>query len=226
MIRFLISFFFLFSAPVFAEEIEPLIWVTGVGEVTTAPDLATIQIGVSTDARTAGEAIGRNSQETTNVLESIKKNGVPAEDIQTAELSLFPNFENRTPGKPPSIIGYRAQNMLSVKVRSLGDLGTILDEASKAGANVIHSIRFGRDKDEDLMNEARKLAINDAKSKASLYAEEAGITLGKVVSIRESGGVPRGPQPMARMETLAASVPVSQGQVSLGVSLQVVFEIE
>jgi len=185
MFKLIFSVLLLFSVPAFAEETEHTISVSGVGTVTTTPDIAIVRLGVATDARTAREALSRTSQAMQNVLDILADEGVLPADIQTTDLSLFPSFENRTPGKPPAVVGYRAQNMVSITVRDLTGLGRVLDKVSEGGSNLIQSIQFDRDNTDDLMNAARKAAIMDARAKAELYAAAAGISVGSVISISD-----------------------------------------
>lgn len=228
MVRLIFSVLLAFSHPVWAEETEHTISVMGVGSVTSVPDIADVRLGVSTDARTARDALSKNSLSMKAVLDILKAEGILENDIQTQNLSLHPSFENRTPGKPPTVVGYTAQNTVAITVRELNNLGRVLDQVSEAGSNLIQSIQFGRNSTENLMNEARKLAVLDARSKAELYAKSAGIEVGKVISISEGAGHAPMPQVMARggMETMAMDVPMAQGEVSLSASVHVVFLIE
>ena len=228
MFRLMFSVFLAFSTPLFAEESEHTISVTGVGTVTATPDIAEVNLGVTHDARTANEALFRTSEAMREVLEILVKEGVLETDIQTRDLSLFPSFENRTPGRPPTVIGYRAQNTVAIKIRNIDNLGEILDGVSHAGSNLIQSIQFGLDDSESLMNEARKAAILNARERAELYAQSAGIAVGQVISISESGGFSPSPRTMARaqMEAMSMDVPVAQGELALRATVHVVYLIE
>lgn len=226
MLRLIIGAFLMLATPILADETEHTISVSGRGTVDAVPDIAKVSLGVASDARTAREALGRNSTAMAEVQKILLDQGIEAKDIQTTELSLYPNFENRTPGKAPTVVGYRAQNMVSITVRDIPNLGAILDQVSEAGGNLIQSIQFGINDTTDLMNDARRAAVEDARSKATLYAESAGISVGDVISISEQRG--RSPQPMgmARMESMAADVPIASGQLSLSATVNVVFLIE
>ncbi len=226
MLRLTLSFFLIFAAQVWAQEDDHTISVTGVGSVQTVPDIAHVSVGMSSDARTAREAMERNGRVMSQVLSTLAERGVENKDVQTTELSLFPSYENRTTGKPPAVVGYRAQNVVSVTVREIEILGGILDAVTVAGGNTIHSIRFDVEDTVALMDEARKAAVLDARKKAEIYATAGGVSLGKVISINEMGGARPMPRTMARMEAMTADVPVAEGSVSLSVSVGVVFLIE
>jgi len=158
------------------------------------------------------------------VIETLGANDVAKGDIQTNQLSLFPQWERRN--TTAQIIGYQAQNQVSITVRDLTALGTLLDLLSRAGANNIQSISFDIMDATAAKNQARELAIADARARAALYATAANVPLGKVLSISETGA--RIPQAMAmgraQME-MAASVPIEQGSMTINAQINMVFEI-
>jgi uncharacterized protein len=198
------------------------ITVTGEGIVETAPDQATISLGVTTNADTAVAALAANSAAMTTMMEQLKAAGVAAADLQTANLSLSPNWSGYDSSSTPSIAGYVASNMLNVRVRDLDALGTILDAAVSDGANTMNGITFGLAEPNPVMNEARSRAVADATSRATVLAMAAGATLGPIVTITEGGTFP-GPAPMFRAE--ASAVPVASGELAMTASVTVTFEI-
>jgi uncharacterized protein YggE len=201
------------------------ITVTGEGRVDAAPDMATVSLGVVTEGTTAAEAMAANSIQLAAVLEQLKMGGIEDRDIQTSGLSLNPNWQQTEADPTPRIMGYQASNMLSVRVRKLDQLGTVLDKTISDGANNFNGLSFGLSDPEPAMNEARKRAVADAQGRARLLTKAAGLTLGPVVSISEGGGF-GGPQPMYRMDAAAASpVPVAAGEVSTTASVTMVFEL-
>ncbi|MGL5008403.1 MAG: SIMPL domain-containing protein [Paracoccaceae bacterium] len=198
------------------------ITVTGEGIVETAPDQATISLGVTTNAETAVAALAANSEAMAKVMEQLKAAGVDAADLQTANLSLNPNWSGYDSSSNPEIAGYVASNLLNVRVRDLDDLGTILDAAVTDGANTMNGITFGLSEPNPVMNEARTRAVADATSRAGILAMAAGATLGPIVSITEGGTFP-GPAPMFRAE--ASAVPIASGELAMTASVTVTFEI-
>ena len=201
------------------------ITVTGEGRVDAAPDMATVSLGVVTEGTTAAEAMAANSIQLAAVLEQLKMGGIEDRDIQTSGLSLNPNWQQTEADPTPRIMGYQASNMLTVRVRKLDQLGTVLDKTISDGANSFNGLCFGLSDPAPAMNEARKRAVTDAMARARLLTQAAGLTLGPVVSISEGGGF-GGPQPMYRMDAAAASpVPVAAGEVSTAASVTMVFEL-
>lgn len=226
MIRYLLAFLVVFSTAN-AEPIEPTISVNGTGEATGAPDLARVHLGVETSERLARDALRLNSEAMGQILNVLSDEGVAPEDIQTSQLSLFPRFDRQMQGDQRRIRGYTAQNMLIVRVRELSNLGRILDQVSEAGSNTIHSISFGMSDSSALKEVARRAAIADARARAELYATEAGVSVGPVLTISEIGGraQPQG-MAMARAESMDMAVPIAEGEVSLSANVHMVFGIQ
>lgn len=199
------------------------ITVTGEGIVQTQPDQATISLGVTTNADTAAKALSDNNAALTMVLDRLKTAGVADADLQTANLSLSPNYTGYDSGSVPTIAGYNATNMLDVRVRDLPSLGTILDAAVTDGANTINGITFGLADSIPVMNEARTAAVADAKARAEVLAAASGAKLGKLVSVTETGIYP-GPAPMFRQEA-DSGVPIQSGQIGMTSNVTVTYEI-
>lgn len=206
-----------------AEETAPMITVTGTGVVEAAPDIATLSIGVTTQGATAAEALSMNSAATESVIARLTAAGIEPRDLQTSNLSLNPNWTGYD-SSSPTISGYVAANLLTVRVRQLDTLGAVLDAAVTDGANTLNGLTFGLADPEPVLNEARKEAVADAKAKAALLAEAAGVTLGKLVSISE-GMAPTDPVPMFRAEAASAPVPVAGGELGLSASVTLNYQI-
>jgi len=201
------------------------ITVTGEGRIEAAPDMATLSLGVTTTAATATEAVSANSAQLTTVLDQLRAAGIEERDLQTSGLSLSPNWQQPDGGGTPRITGYLAMNQLTVRVRALDTLGSVLDRTVRDGANTFNGLSFGLADPDPAMDEARKRAVADALARARLLTEAAGVTLGRVLSISEGGGM-GGPVPMFRMAADSASpVPVAAGEISTQASVTMVFEL-
>jgi hypothetical protein len=208
-----------------AGETARQIIVTGEGRVEAAPDMATMTLGVTTEARNAAEAMSANSAQLLQVLERLRAAGVADRDLQTTGLSLNPNWQQPAAGGTPRITGYVASNMLTVRLRDLAAMGSVLDAAIGDGANTFNGLSFGLSDPGPALDEARRKAVADAMARARLLSEAAGVTLGPVLSITE-GGDRSGPGPMYRMEAAAdAAVPVVGGAVATAASVTMVFAI-
>jgi hypothetical protein len=215
----------LLVSPVSAQSVPPpLISVTGEATVSAAPDQARIEAGVTSDAKTAREASDANNAAMGKVLLALKGTGIDEKDFQTSRLSLQPQSAPNRSGAS-SIVGYRASNRVTILLRDVSGLANTIDTLVSAGANDIGGIEFKISNASKLLDDAREQALADARRKAEIYAKAAGVTLGGPVSIAE-GGSP-GPIAYRRMaSTMAAGVPVAQGEETLQVTLSVSWAIK
>ena len=181
----------LLTAPALAQSMPPaIISVTGEATVSAAPDLAQIDGGVTTEAKTAREASDANNAAMGKVLLALKGAGLEEKDFQTSRLSLQPQSAPNRPG-PPTIVGYRASNRVTIRVRDVTKIANVIDTLVGAGANDIGGINFMVSQASKLLDDARTQAVADARRKAEIYAKAAGVTLGAPLSISEEGTAPR-----------------------------------
>jgi uncharacterized protein len=215
------------AAPALAETVPPAaISVTGEATVSVAPDLAQIDAGVASDAKTAREASEVNNAAMGKVLLALKGAGIAEKDYQTSRLSLQPQYAPNRSGLSP-IVGYRAGNRVTVRVRDVVRLASVIDTLVGAGANDIGGIGFSVSNASKLLDEARERAVADARRKAEIYAKAASVTLGAPISISEEGV----PGPMlyrakAAVAGMAVSAPVAQGEETLQVTVSVSWAIK
>ncbi|MEQ8380346.1 SIMPL domain-containing protein [Parvibaculum sp.] len=215
------------------DEAPRTITITGEGEVSAAPDIAYVETGVVTEGKTAAEALAANTAAMEQVFEGLEEAGIEKKDMQTSQFSVYPVYEQvkNDDNRPqtPKIGGYRVQNQLTVKVRDLDNLGAILDKVVTLGSNQLSGIRFSIDEPKPLMNEARKEAVKDAVDKAKLYAGAAGVALGEIMSISESGYSM--PQPFyakdmaMSMRAESAPVPMAAGEQTISANVTLVIKI-
>lgn len=205
-----------------AERIDKLVTVSGEGSASAVPDNAVIRLGVSSQGKTARAASDANAKEMTVVLAAIKDSGVADRDIQTTSLSLQPQYELNKTGAP-RLIGFQANNQVTVKIRDIANLPTVLDRAIAAGANEMSGIEFVVSEQTKLLDKARAAAIADAHRKAELYANAAGMKVGRVMSISEEGAAPQ-PRPYQAMRAGAAA-PIAPGEQMLRAVVTVSYEL-
>ena len=202
------------------------IQVSATGTANMAPDMATVSAGVVTQGKTAREAMFGNATKMTRVFEELEAAGIETKFITTSQLSLQPkyNYQNR---QSPKIDGYEARNTVSAKTYDLDTVGAMLDALVKAGVNNINGVQFSIKDSKAAKDKAREDAIRDARAKAESMAAAAGVKLGKLKSLSESGGMSR-PQPVAyAMEARSASVstPVSAGEQAISVTVNMSYGI-
>ena len=226
-----ISFFALRPGHAHGDDRQPkrFIALSATGTVKTTPDKVEISTGVTSQGETAKEALERNTQAMTEVVAALKDEGLDPKDIQTSEFTVMPLREAYKEGQSPKIIGYQVTNAVQISLRDPKKLGAILDKVVSVGANEINSISFGVSEPEAMKDEARKLAMQEAIANAELYAEAAGVKLGRVLTINEDqAGMPP-PRPYARaaMEMKAdAAAPIEAGTALVEVRISVTFELE
>jgi uncharacterized protein YggE len=201
------------------------ITVTGEGIVAASPDLATVSLGVTTQGETAAAAMAASSAALQAVLERLTAAGIEERDLQTSNLSLNPNWQGGDGTTAPVIAGYVASNILSVRVRDLGKLGAVLDAVIADGANTLNGISFGLADPDPVLDAARAEAVADARGRAEVLVAAAGVTLGRILSITEGGGMMPMPAPMFRMEAASDAVPVAGGEVGMSASVTITYEI-
>jgi uncharacterized protein len=205
----------------------PSITVAGTGESHGKPDFAQVQVGVVTEALTAAEALKKNNEAMSQLIVMIRKRGIEDRDLQTVQFNVSPHYKyDKNQQEPPKISGYQVTNEVHVKVRNLLALGAFLDETVSLGVNQIRGISFGVAEPSLLLDEARKKAVADAQHRAVIYAEAAGLKIGKPIRIDEQTGGRPVPYPMVRMDAAAASaVPVAPGEQMFSVIVTVSYAI-
>jgi len=206
-----------------AQAVDRVVSVSGEAAVSAAPDSALMRIGVSTQAANARDASNANAQKMAAVLGALKDAGIAEKDIQTAWLSLQPQYETGRPGTP-RVVGFQASNQLNVKVRDVKALAGVLDRAIGAGATDVAGIEFVVSGQSKLLDQAREQAIADARRKAELYAKAAGGRVGQVISIAEESA-PQSRTPIA-LRAAATAMPVAPGEQTLHVTVSVVYALE
>ena len=204
----------------------PSITVTGMGEVLVKPDMARVNIGVVTQFETASEGVRRNNEAVEELLGALDEQGIAETDIQTSNFSVAPQYNYDRSGQAPRLIGYRVTNQVRVVVRSIADLGALLDKVVTAGANQINNVTFAINEAQSFEDTARRKAMADAHRKAALYAQEAGVRLGAVLRVEEAADT--FPMPQIDFDAVqeARAVPIAPGQQALRQQVRVTFAIE
>jgi uncharacterized protein len=217
----------LLAAPARAQtpaDFPSAISVTGEATVSAPPDLAQVDAGVTSDAKTAREASDANNAAMGKVLLALKGAGIEEKDYQTSRLSLQPQYAPNRQGPSP-VVGYRASNRVTVRMRDVTKVASMIDTLVGAGANDIGGINFMVSQASKLLDDARTQAVADARRKAEIYAKAAGVTLGAPLSISEEGAAAR-PVFRAKVAAETAATPVAQGEETLSVTVNVSWAIK
>lgn len=206
--------------------------VSGLGTATTAPDMATMSFAVVKQGQNASDAMSDNSKALSEVLKSLKEAGIAERDLQTSNFSIQPiyrQFEPKDGVYPtPEITGYQVTNGVTIRVRDLSKLGSVIDTSVKLGINQGGDVTFGNDDTTKVVEDARKKAVEDALAKAKTLAESAGVKLGRVLEINENqyraNAQPIAYAAMAKMADEAA--PIAAGENAYNVMVNVTFSID
>lgn len=205
------------------------ITVTGQGRSGAAPDMATISLGIVTEHTEAAAALRDNAARVTGLFDILTQAGIAGRDRQTGDLNLYPRHAQGAPGddRPPGIIGFTASSVVTIRVRDLDRLGRVLDQVLETGVNRLHGLQFGFAEPVAQQDAARVIAVADARRKAVLYAEAAGVRLGRVLSIAEAGAAGARPVMMeARsLSRAVADMPVAGGEVTTRAAVTIVYEL-
>ena len=207
------------------------IWVSGIGKVAVAPDIATLRLGIEAQAETVAEAQSQAAEAMNAVMTALTDSGVDDKDIQTQYFSIrqvtrWDDFKDKE-----IVIGYRVTNMVTAKIREIDKTGPIIDAVAAAGGDFtrINSIDFSVDDPTAYYEEARQKAMADARAKAEQLADLAGVGLGKPTYISEGVVVPpiypRGVYEEAGIPAPAPPTPISPGEIELSLTLQVAYAI-
>lgn len=205
------------------EAAERTVMVTGQGEVQAVPDTAVIWVGVQTEADTAEAAMDENNTKMQALIDSLESSGIETNDIQTKRINLYPRYKQDETSNARTLVGYTANNTVSVRTTALDTLGTLLDDVVKAGANTIDNIQFEISDPEKLTEQAREAAVMNAKAKAEQLAALTGATLGNVYSIQESSYTP---SPVMQDAVMAESAaPIAPGTQSISIQVQITWTL-
>lgn len=236
-----------FSKTVQNQKPANTIQVSGDGQVTATPDLATINIGVLTNGSTAQAVKDQNNTKVNAVIAFVKGLGVAAGDITTSNINVYPQqsypvypMAGGTVDNTPKITGYTGSQSITVKVhgadKDTSVIGKIEDGAVNAGANQVDGVSFSFEKAtlDALQQKARQQAIDNAKIKAQGLAQEAQLSLGKVVSISETNSGYPTPMPYALNSAMgvgggmAKSVApdIQNGSQDITESMNVTYEVK
>jgi uncharacterized protein YggE len=202
--------------------------VSGDSEAQAAPDTATLALAIETHAATAAEAAGANGALAQKVRDALKAKMGDHGKMWTGGYSLDPDYSEPRSGGEAKIIGYRAQNSITVQTGALDLVGPLIDAAIGAGANRVDSLEYSLRDQTKPRNEAISQASRDAASQAEALAQALNVKLGPVIKATTTSE--RRPVPVMRMEAAAmvrgASTPIEAGQVTVPASVTLTYAIQ
>jgi len=194
------------------------ITVTGNGTANATPDKASFNFGVQVNGLTAAEALNKDSQQAQSIVDALKNAGIPASDIQTTSVSLWPQTSN----DGQTITGYQASNSVSVTTK-IDKAGSLVDAAVGAGANNVDGPSLSVGDQSTFYAKALKLAVEDAKTQAQAIAAASGLTLGGVVHISNESSTPTPIMYAATDAVGKAATPIEAGSQEIQASVTVTY---
>ncbi|HEY5856108.1 MAG TPA: SIMPL domain-containing protein [Aldersonia sp.] len=201
--------------------------VVGTGEVRGKPDVLRAEVGVEVSAPDVSGAVSAANERSRAMVDALTAAGVDRADIQTTEVSITPEYSSPgIEGGTATVSGYRATNTVRIVVRDLDNASTVLDDAVAAAGDAarLNGVSFSIDDDTQLLADARARAFEDAKARAQQYADLAGMNLGDVITISESGSA--APTPVERAQADAATpMTIEPGTQTLSFSVSVRWEL-
>lgn len=204
--------------------------VVGNGSASGEPDIAVISLGVEALADSVADAREEAARAIAAVAGELREAGVADDDIRTSSFSISPRYDYRSDRQ--QLLGYRVANTISVTARDLSGVGSLIDRAAAAGGDAarVDGVSFRVEDASALEREARINAVEDAKAKAALYAEQLGVALGEVTDAREAefGAYPVAESRIQFAAADAASAPTQlfPGEYEVSARVQATFAIE
>jgi uncharacterized protein len=233
---FLFGFLFFWATIAAAQQqpvLPPLVTVTGTGEVKVQPDEIVLNIGIDVRDKNLDAARKQNDERVVALLNFLKKSGIDAKNIQTTNLNVYPNYVGEYGQTTPEF--YMTQKSVSIIIKEVKRFDEILTGIYKTGTNRVEGIEYRSSDIQKYREQARKLAIQAAKQKATALSSELGSKVGRVYNITENTG-PSYPGPQFRgqmankmMESPAADAggpTISLGQLVVTASVEVSFILE
>ena len=200
--------------------------VQGQGEAQGAPDIANISFQVETHARTASDAAAKNAKLAQKVIAALKSKVGDRGRVSTSGYSLNPDYEQHNGMNRPNIIGYNAQNSISVETGALDQVGPLIDSGIAAGANRINDLNFDIKDNTKVRAEAIAAASHDAQAQAEALAQSLNVKLGKIVKATTVSEPRPVPVMMRAVAMNAPATPIEPGQLTVPATVFLTYEIE
>jgi len=204
--------------------------VTGDATVQAQPDTAVLIVAVVTQNASASEAQAENASKTDAVVRAVKTAAGAGAEVRTSGYSLQPQYAYKE-GAPPTITSFVARNAVNVTTGSLERVGSVIDAATRAGANNVDGLSFTLRRDEAARAQALSAATREATAKARTVAEALGGRLVRVVEVQEGGAVVRpvlanADASYVRATSAQAATPVEPGTLDVRAEVTLTAEVE
>lgn len=211
------------------------IWVTGTGELSITPDIATLSLGVQAQEAAVSQAQSEATDAMAKVMNSLTGSGIDPKDIQTGHFSISQRTRWDSNKQLDIVYGYQVSNMVTVKIRDTAKASNIIDAVVQAGGDFIriNGINFTVEDPSKYYQQVREMAVTAANNKAKELAKLSGVTLGKPTYVTEaaqyspvygsysnvSASIP------APMIVSSAPPPISVGETKITLTIQLAYNI-
>lgn len=175
--------------------------VEGVSKVMVVPDIGVFTFSVETENMEVAKAQEESGEKINAIMAFLKSEGnVEEKDIKTTGYNTYPRYEYETArlciqgdcNRERVLKGYVVSQSVEVRVRDTKKAGELIAGVGNLGATNLSGLSFTIDDLEGKKEEARLLAVEDAREKAKRLAKELDVRLGDIVSFNDNdGGYPR-----------------------------------
>jgi uncharacterized protein YggE len=200
--------------------------VVGEATVTAKPDMAELDLGVISEAKTAEAAGADNAKKMDRVIALLKKEVGAAGEVKTVGYMVTERYSEAKPNDPkPVIVAYVVTNVVRARIPEVKSAGRIVDLALKQGANEVQRLIFTLKNPEPVQAEALKAAATKARARATALAAALGLKLGNVISVSD-GDFGQHPAPFAdmkRMSVADVATPIEAGQLEVSATVTIFF---
>ena len=214
------------GAPTTETPAQHTVTVSANGKITVVPDVARVTLGVTVTKSTVKAVRQAGAKSMTDIIGALKALGIAEADIQTTNLSLYPQYGS---GSAPKIVGYQISEQIQVTVRDLDKAGDVVDTATAKGATDVNGISFELADPVKAQNDARAKAVEAARTSAQAMAAAGKVSLGAVVSITDASPplpIYYGYGALKGVAVPDAATPVQPGTQDLTATVTVVFAID
>ena len=212
---------------------ERTVSVSGSGTVNLRADMVTFTVTVSETKTTTAKAQKAANTKMSKVLEIIRSFGVTDDNISTSSLNYSTQYK-WTDGEEVRI-GEQVSQSVTVKLENIDVFGSLVDTLGSTVTGIaLNRVNFEASDYTKAAGQARKLAYENARDKAMVYAVASGMVVGRPITINDgydSYGSVRytvSDAKMANFEAAAAAGPQTEtptGLLSVTVNTSVVFEL-
>jgi len=215
-----------------APEERNSVTITGEGRVDATPDVGQVTVTIVTENENAETAQNENVEQFNRVVAALKALGIEEKDLKTTSYNVYPRYDYENGTRTQR--GFEVNQSLEVKIRDLDKSGDIIRVASANGVNQVSGLSFVVDEPEQYREEARRLALENAKEKADELSEVLGVELGKIISFSESASGAVTPTPLYREVAMmdeglgvgGASPQFEEGSEEIVIYATIVYEVK